>query len=269
MGADARLQAHVRRADRAAGARRGDARGGALEPDLPAALQLRRRLAGVHRDRQALRARPGGRLRPAGARHAAVAQRARLPRRAGPPERASSRAARSRCSCGRRVGGRMLGRGTGVVFGLLERLTGVDLLHDLSVFFRALGGMVDGFTERARRVGALLEDPGHDVPDRHRAAPRPGRGGDLLPPQAARRHMPFGGLVVNRMHTARRRPTARCPPSSARTSPAGSRPPRTSWPRSPSARRRASSACGRSSATRRRSWCLSSTATSTTSRGSR
>src|SRR5918996_6219104 len=40
----------------------------------------------------------------------------------------------------------LLGRGTGLVFGLLERLTGVDLLHDLSVFFRALAGMVDGFT---------------------------------------------------------------------------------------------------------------------------
>ena len=85
------------------------------------------------------------------------------------------------------LGGRILGRGTGVVFGLLERLTGVDLLHDLSVFFRALGGMIDGFTERARRVGALLEDPGDDVPDRDGAAPRPGRGGDLLPQQAGRR----------------------------------------------------------------------------------
>ena len=39
----------------------------------------------------------------------------------------------------------------------MERLTGVDLLHDLSVFFRALGGMIDGFTERARRVGLLLD----------------------------------------------------------------------------------------------------------------
>src|SRR3712207_6193149 len=54
----------------------------------------------------------------------------------------------------------LLGRGTGVVFGLIERLTGVDLLHDLSVFFRALSGMIDGFTERAARVGALLSDPG-------------------------------------------------------------------------------------------------------------
>ena len=58
------------------------------------------------------------------------------------------------------LGSRLLGRGTGVVFGLMERLTGVDLLHDLSVFFRALSGMTAGFTERASRVGALLEDPG-------------------------------------------------------------------------------------------------------------
>ena len=48
----------------------------------------------------------------------------------------------------------------GVAFGLLRRVTGVDLLEDLSVFFRALGGMIDGFVARAERVGALLSDPG-------------------------------------------------------------------------------------------------------------
>ena len=57
-------------------------------------------------------------------------------------------------------GGRLIGRGTGVVFGLLRRVTGVDLLEDLSVFFRAMGGMIDGFVARAERVGALLADPG-------------------------------------------------------------------------------------------------------------
>src|SRR3954471_9671442 len=54
------------------------------------------------------------------------------------------------------LSGRILGRGGGVVFGILQRVTGVDLLRDLSVFFRSLGGMIDGFTERARSVGALL-----------------------------------------------------------------------------------------------------------------
>ncbi len=98
------------------------------------------------------------------------------------------------------LSGRILGRGTGVVFGVLERVTGVDLLHDLSVFFRLLGGMIDGFTERARRVGALLEDPAttflivtaprHDPVEEaiyfHRKLREAG--------------MPFGGLVINRVH---------------------------------------------------------------------
>src|ERR687893_3067201 len=57
------------------------------------------------------------------------------------------------------LSGKLLGRGTGVVFGILQRVTGVDLLRDLSTFFRSLAGMIDGFTERARRVGALLSDP--------------------------------------------------------------------------------------------------------------
>jgi anion-transporting ArsA/GET3 family ATPase len=99
------------------------------------------------------------------------------------------------------LGGRILGRGTGVVFGLMERLTGVDLLHDLSVFFRALGGMIDGFTERAARVGALLEDPGTTF--LIVAAPRhdPVEEAIFFHRKLADAHMPFGGLVVNRVHS--------------------------------------------------------------------
>jgi anion-transporting ArsA/GET3 family ATPase len=99
-------------------------------------------------------------------------------------------------------GGRILGKGTGVAFSLLRRVTGIDLLNDLSVFFRALGGMIDGFVARADRVGALLADPGttflivtsprHDPVEEaiffHRKLREAG--------------MPFGGLVVNRVHAA-------------------------------------------------------------------
>ena len=85
------------------------------------------------------------------------------------------------------LSGKVLGRGTGMVFSLLKRVTGVDLLQDLSVFFRTLGGMIDGFMERADRVGALLEDPATTflivTSPRH----DPVRGGDPLPPQARRR----------------------------------------------------------------------------------
>src|SRR3954453_20671902 len=96
--------------------------------------------------------------------------------------------------------GRILGRGTGVVFSILQRVTGVDLLRDLSVFFRSLGGMIDGFTERAKRVGALLEDPATTfliVP-----APRhdPSEEAIYFHRKLREAAMPFGGLVINRVH---------------------------------------------------------------------
>jgi len=45
------------------------------------------------------------------------------------------------------------------MFGILKRLVGFDLLADLSEFFNAFSGMVDGFQERAKRVNELLADP--------------------------------------------------------------------------------------------------------------
>jgi anion-transporting ArsA/GET3 family ATPase len=106
------------------------------------------------------------------------------------------------------LGGRIIGRGTGVIFALLQRVTGVDLLSDLSVFFRSLGGMIDGFTERARRVAALLEDPGTTF--LIVTAPRhdPVEEAIFFRRKLRDAGMPFGGLVVNRLHTA-------APPSGA------------------------------------------------------
>jgi anion-transporting ArsA/GET3 family ATPase len=86
------------------------------------------------------------------------------------------------------------------VFGILQRVTGVDLLRDLSVFFRSLGGMIDGFTERARRVGALLEDPATTF--LIVTAPRhdPIEEAIFFHRKLREAGMPFGGLVVNRVH---------------------------------------------------------------------
>ena len=99
-------------------------------------------------------------------------------------------------------GSRMLGRGTGVAFGLLRRVTGVDLLEDLSVFFRALGGMIDGFAARAQRVGALLADAGTTflivTSPRH----DPVEEAIFFHRKLREAALPFGGLVVNRMHVA-------------------------------------------------------------------
>ena len=95
---------------------------------------------------------------------------------------------------------RAMGRGTGVVFGVLRRLTGVDLLEDLSVFFRALGGLVDGFRERAEGVKALLADPSTiflvvTSPERE-----PVEEAIFFRSKLRESGMPFGGLIVNRVH---------------------------------------------------------------------
>jgi anion-transporting ArsA/GET3 family ATPase len=101
-----------------------------------------------------------------------------------------------------RFGMKVFGRGTGVVFSVMKRATGIDLLQDLSDFFRSFGGMAEGFHDRAERVDALLADsrsafvlvttPRRDAIDeasffRHR----------LLEAD-----LPFAGVVANRVHRA-------------------------------------------------------------------
>jgi anion-transporting ArsA/GET3 family ATPase len=58
------------------------------------------------------------------------------------------------------AGLRLIGRGTGLMLGLLKRVTCAELLSDLSDFFRLLGGLIGGFRERAEQVEALLRTPG-------------------------------------------------------------------------------------------------------------
>lgn len=55
-------------------------------------------------------------------------------------------------------GMRVAGRGFSVVTSLIRRLTGLDLIEDLTEFFAATGGMIGGFRERAERVDRLLGD---------------------------------------------------------------------------------------------------------------
>lgn len=96
------------------------------------------------------------------------------------------------------IAARVMGRGTSVVFALLKRLTGVDLLEDVAQLFRALGSLIDGFRERAAAVKALLADPATTFfivtsPEREPVAEAIFFHGKL---REAR--MAFGGLIVNR-----------------------------------------------------------------------
>jgi anion-transporting ArsA/GET3 family ATPase len=94
----------------------------------------------------------------------------------------------------------LFGRGANLMMSALARVTGVNLIEDLSGFFAALGGLTDGFRERTRGVERLLRDPATAFlivtsPERE-----PAREAEFLHEQLARERMHFGGLIVNRLH---------------------------------------------------------------------
>jgi anion-transporting ArsA/GET3 family ATPase len=57
------------------------------------------------------------------------------------------------------LGMRVLGRGAAPLLGALRRVTGVDLIGDLTTFFGLLGDMTEAFSERARGVERMLRAP--------------------------------------------------------------------------------------------------------------
>jgi anion-transporting ArsA/GET3 family ATPase len=97
---------------------------------------------------------------------------------------------------------RVMGRGTGVVSSVLRRLTGVDLLEDVSVFLRSIGALLDGFRTRAAAVKELLSAPTTTFlvvasPEREAVEEAIFFHGRLRDAG-----MPFGGLIVNRVHAS-------------------------------------------------------------------
>src|SRR3954468_21542193 len=100
-------------------------------------------------------------------------------------------------------GVKLLGRGSGLLFAGLQRVTGIDLLRDLSDFFQSFGDMSEGFSARAERVAELL---GSDAATFLLvASPRKDAIDDAIyfHDQLLERGMPFGGAVVNRFHDLR------------------------------------------------------------------
>jgi anion-transporting ArsA/GET3 family ATPase len=99
-----------------------------------------------------------------------------------------------------RLGMRVLGRSGKVLFSALKRITGIDLLQDLSEFFQSFGDMAQGFSERAQRVNQLLSDrrttfllvtaPERDPIDEAVFFWR----------RLKEAKLPFGGVVVNKVH---------------------------------------------------------------------
>ena len=93
----------------------------------------------------------------------------------------------------------LVGRGTGLLFSVLKRATGLDLLTDLSEFFSAFGEMSGGFRDRAERVEALLADSRTTfllvTSPRHAAVQE----AVFFHHRLLDAGLPFGGVIVNRM----------------------------------------------------------------------
>jgi anion-transporting ArsA/GET3 family ATPase len=97
-------------------------------------------------------------------------------------------------------GVKAFGRGTGVLFSILKRITGIDLLRDLSEFFASFGDMAIGIRERAKHVEGLLEDAGTTF--LLVTSPRGDAIDDVVYFRRRLREggMPFGAAIVNRVH---------------------------------------------------------------------
>jgi anion-transporting ArsA/GET3 family ATPase len=99
-----------------------------------------------------------------------------------------------------RLGLRVVGRSGGVLFSALKRITGIDLLQDLSEFFQSFSDMAQGFSERAARVKALLGQRGTTfllvtAPEREAIDE-----GVFFWRRLKEARLPFGGVVVNKIH---------------------------------------------------------------------
>lgn len=94
---------------------------------------------------------------------------------------------------------RIASRGTGMVLSVLKRIVGFDLLADLSEFFTAFSGMIDGFRDRAHRVNRLLCDEQTRFLVVCGPQGQPIDEAVFFHSKLAENNMNFGGVVVNRV----------------------------------------------------------------------
>jgi anion-transporting ArsA/GET3 family ATPase len=98
------------------------------------------------------------------------------------------------------IGMRVLGRGASVVTHGLKRVTGVDLLEDLSTFFALLGSMTGDFSERAAQVEQMLRADTTAFLLVTSAQNEPIDEAIWFRRTLIESGLPFAGVVVNRVH---------------------------------------------------------------------
>ncbi|HET9721225.1 MAG TPA: ArsA-related P-loop ATPase [Solirubrobacteraceae bacterium] len=98
------------------------------------------------------------------------------------------------------LGMRVLGVGAAPLLGGLRRITGIDLVADLSTFFSLLGEMTEDFSARAREVERLLHAPETAFLLVSSAQREPIDEGIWFRRTLNSSGLPFAGVVVNRFH---------------------------------------------------------------------
>lgn len=97
-------------------------------------------------------------------------------------------------------GARVLQAGSGMILSVLERLTGGQLLRDISDFLAGFEGMYQGFSERAQAVRALLASPEAAFVVVTAPGPEPVREALELLERLRESDLPLAGVVLNRVH---------------------------------------------------------------------
>ncbi|HXC23388.1 MAG TPA: ArsA-related P-loop ATPase, partial [Solirubrobacteraceae bacterium] len=94
----------------------------------------------------------------------------------------------------------LFGRSATLMFSVFTRVTGVNLLRELSGFFGSLSSLTDGFRERARGVEQLLREPVTGFLIVTSPEHEPAQEAIFLHAQLMREKMGLSGLIVNRVH---------------------------------------------------------------------
>ena len=98
------------------------------------------------------------------------------------------------------LGFRTLGRGAMPLLGGLRKITGIDLITDLTVFFGLLGDMTVDFSQRAAQVEQLLRADTTAFVLVTSAASEPIDEAIWFGQRLANDGLPFAGVIVNRVH---------------------------------------------------------------------
>ncbi len=89
---------------------------------------------------------------------------------------------------------------TAVMFALLQRVTGFQVLREISDFVSSFSGMHAGFSDRARKVEAFLRTGGSSFVLVTSPAPATVEEAEFFFGKLAEYQMPIGGIIVNRVH---------------------------------------------------------------------